>query len=445
MQLNSKIHTFSSAGITGSGQHKSVAGSENILLIGSDTRSGDNSKLGGAGDSVGRSDTTLVVHLYPGHQRAVAVSIPRDSLVDVPKCRLPDGSWTAPQHNVMFNSAFSVGQSAQGNPACTLNTVQKLTGLSIDHTVVANFAGFAALSKAVGGVPVCLPSNVYQGDLDPNRSDRGALLFHRGKQLVSGAKALQYVRIRHGIGDGSDIGRIERQQAFLGSLIMTIRHNGLTASHLLPLVNAATDNMTFDPSLSTPAKLLSFAMSMRDFNPHHVDFLTVPWAYAGARVKIVQPAADHLFQALRTNQPLNGAGKKSKAKAKTQTASQKSQPVDDKSAPVAVDNGTTKTGFAGRTGAKLKKLGFTVGAIGNADKSNYTESVIEYGPGNEAEAKTLARDLNAKLQPSKTPGVKLTLGSQLQWKAAANAPLPSSVTKDIRTAKTNPCNKVSYG
>ena len=443
-KLNGKIHTFSSAGISRHRPKSAPAGSENILLIGSDTRSGNNSKLGGAGDAVGRSDTTLVVHIYPGHTRAVAVSIPRDSLVTIPSCRLPDGHWTGPQHDVMFNSAFSVGQSPQGNPACTLNTVEKLTGLKIDHTVVANFAGFAALSKAVGGVPVCVPNDVYQGDLDPNRSTQGALLFRAGKQEVSGDRALQYVRIRHGLGDGSDIGRIQRQQAFLASLIMTIRSRGLTPSHLLPLVNAATANLTFDPSLGTASKLLKFAMSLRNFQPSHVNFVTVPWQYAGARVAIVQPDADHLFRALQANQAIDTQNQHKKKSQKHGSA------AASKSVPVSVYNGTTTAGLAGSTGTRLQGIGYTVGTIGNAPRQDYPQTEIQYGPGQTAQAKALARTLSAKLQPMKTSGIKVILGAQHGWHggSAPAQSLPSSVTGHLRSvgsAKSNLCKNLSDG
>ena len=300
-----KIHTFDAAGV--SAHRPNPTSGENMLLIGTDSRAGQSGVLGGRGDAVGRSDTTILVHVFSGSRRAVAVSIPRDSLVTVPSCRLPDGSWTQPQHDVMFNSAFSVGDTVAGNPACTQNTVEKLTGLRIDHTVVANFAGFAALSDAVGGVPVCVPNAVYQDDLRPQMTTRGKLLFHAGRQLVEGTKALDYVRIRHGLGDGSDIGRIKRQQAFLSSMIDTIRKQGLSSSHLLPLVDAATANLTFDSGLGSPIKLLSFAMGLRDLQPSDIDFVTVPWRYDGYRVAIVQPAARRLWAALRNDQPVTSA------------------------------------------------------------------------------------------------------------------------------------------
>ena len=251
------IQTFDGSGISKHRPHD-IPGTD-ILLIGSDTRSGKNSRLGGGGDAIGRSDTTILVHVYPGAKSAVGVSIPRDSLVTIPPCKLPDGSWTTTQTNVMFNSAFSVGLTRQGNPACTVNTVEKMTGLRIDHTVVVNFEGFATMSKAIGGVPVCLPNDVYQGDLDPNLHAQGRLIFKSGRQLVEGARALDYVRLRHGLGDGSDIGRIKRQQAFLSSLIMSIKQKGLEADHIFPLVKAATSALTATSSIpDLPGTLMSY-------------------------------------------------------------------------------------------------------------------------------------------------------------------------------------------
>ncbi|HET6153220.1 MAG TPA: LCP family protein, partial [Marmoricola sp.] len=300
--LAARIQTFDPAGLDPNRPKNNQA--MDILLIGTDARGGENSKLGGSGDLIGRSDTTILVHIYPDGKTAVAVSIPRDSLVTIPKCKLPDGSWTAPQYDTMFNAAFSVGLTRAGNPTCTENTVEKMTGLRIDHTMVINFAGFAKMSKAVGGVPVCLPTDVYQGDLDPNLHEQGKLIFKAGRQLVSGAQALDYVRVRHGLGDGSDIGRIQRQQAFLASMVTTIEKKGLEPSHILPLVKSATASITFDSDLNSPTKLLTFAKKLSTLSTNDIDFVTVPWRYDGARVAIVHPDADELWAALRHNRPL---------------------------------------------------------------------------------------------------------------------------------------------
>lgn len=445
-KLGGDINTFSAAGLSKDRPKTGDLDSQNILLIGSDTRSGKNSSLGGGGDNVGRSDTTVLVHVYADHTRAVAVSIPRDSLVTIPSCRLPDGNWTAPQHRVMFNSAYSVGQTEMGNPACTQNTVESLTGLKVDHTVVVDFEGFAALTEAIGGVRVCLPNAVYQGDLNPSLGTAGKLLFPAGMQTVSGDKALQYVRIRHGLGDGSDIGRIRRQQAFLSSVVMKVRREGLTTQHLLPIVNAATESMTFDPSLSSPAKLLAFGMSLRNITPQHISFVTVPWRYDGPRVEIVQRDAQRLWAALRADQPLDAKPSKPKKKPK---AGQQATMAALKAVPVSVYNGTTESGLAAGTARKLKRLGLSIGTIGNAPETGQVQSEIHYSAEYAEQARQLAKYVSATLKPDTTPGLSLVLGEQHEWRAAATSDepvkLPSSVTGGIRTANVNPCSNLTYG
>ncbi|MGZ4438660.1 MAG: LCP family protein [Nocardioidaceae bacterium] len=443
-RLDAGIQTFNAAGL---GKHRpppTVAGT-NILLLGSDTRTGADAKLGGKGDNVGRSDTTVLVHVYEGGTRAVGVSIPRDALVDIPSCLLPDGSWSAPQHDVMFNSAYMTGQSPKGNPACTIRTVEKLTGLRVDHTVIADFAGFAQMTQVVGGVQVCLPDPIYQGDLDPNRPDRGRLIFHAGKQMVSGAKALAYVRIRHGIGDGSDIGRMKRQQAFLSAVISKVRNQGLTPTKILPLAEAATRNFTVDPSLDTAAKLAKFVISMRNMTPSNISFVTAPWRYEGARVALVHPDVDRLWAALKADQPINGAATK-KPGPKLTVA----QALAKVKVPVTVLNGTTVTGLASRTGAKLKHAGMTVGGVGNTTARSTT--AVEYGPGDLPSARMLAAAFpGSTLEQSTTPGLRLLVGTEHTMRsgtARAVAPkvaLPASVTNEARTANQDSCSGVSYG
>ncbi|MGW9210501.1 LCP family protein [Embleya sp. NPDC055664] len=311
LRLNGNIRTFSADGV--SPDRPEETGGRNVLVIGSDSRAGGNDAYGGGQGDVGRSDTAFLLHVYADRRHAVAVSIPRDALVEIPPCRLPDGSWTGPETNTVFNAAFSVGDTTRGNPACTQNTVEKLTGLRVDHTVVIDFAGFARMTSAVGGVDVCVPTDVYAGDLNPNLHARGELLFAKGRQTVSGQKALDYVRIRHGLGDGSDIGRIRRQQAFVAALITRVKGKGLDPTTLFPLADAATKALTVDPGLGSVQKLTSFAMSLRDIDLHNTKFVTVPWRYQGERVAIVRPRADILWSALRADRTVDGedAGGKS--------------------------------------------------------------------------------------------------------------------------------------
>ncbi|MFD4779097.1 LCP family protein [Streptomyces sp. NPDC058427] len=392
LKLTGSIDTFSADGISGDRPPDTSEG-QNVLVIGSDSRSGANSGLGGGTGEVGRSDTAFLLHVYADHEHAVAVSIPRDTLVDIPACKEPDGKWTTPQHNVIFNGAFSVGETAEGNPACTQNTVEHLTGLRVDHTIVVDFAGFSALTSAVGGVPVCLPQDIYQRDLNPKRATQGSRVFAKGPQSVSGQRALDYVRIRHGIGDGSDIGRIKRQQAFVGSLVKKVKARGLNPTTLLPLANAATDAMTVDPGLGSADRLLSFALSMKNIDLHNTKFITVPWRYQGARVAIVEPDADALWASLKADRTLDGqnAAGKGGTGSKPSGAASPTAPVSGAGISVAVYNGTTVTGLAAEGAQLLRSHGFTVTGTATANSQDRTGTLVTYGPGLREKAETTAR------------------------------------------------------
>jgi LCP family protein required for cell wall assembly len=193
LRLNGNINTFDAGGLSDNRPAAESSKGKNVLVIGSDARTDGNSALGGDKTDIGRSDTAFLLHVYADHKHAVAVSIPRDTLVTIPPCRLPDGSWTKAQADTMFNAAYSVGETDKGNPACTQNTVEKLSGLRVDHTVVVDFKDFAGLTQVVGGVKVCVPQDVYARDLDPNLTSRGKLLFTKGAQRVSGQKALRAI------------------------------------------------------------------------------------------------------------------------------------------------------------------------------------------------------------------------------------------------------------
>ncbi|MBD0746713.1 transcriptional regulator [Streptomyces sp. CBMA152] len=452
VKLDGNIDTFGADGISGDRPPASDKGA-NILVIGSDARTDGNSDLGGGskGD-IGRSDTAFLLHTYADQKHAVAVSIPRDTLVDIPPCRLPDGSWTTGQHNTMFNEAYSVGQSAKGNPACSQNTVEKLTGLRVNHTIVVDFKGFAVMTKAVGGVQVCLPQDVYQKDLNPHRATRGERIFAKGPQTVAGQRALDYVRIRHGIGDGSDIGRIKRQQAFVAALIKKVKSDGMSPTRLLPLADAATQSMTVDPGLGSAQKLMSFALSMKSIDLHNTKFVTLPWRYQGARVAIVHPDADALWAALKADRTLDGqdAGGHHNKQAATSPSPGATEQVSGKGISVTVYNGTSVTGLAARAADTLKDHGFTVTGTATA-RSHHQNTVITYGPGRKDQADTLARLFpGADVQQSPAAaGISVTLGTTYVNGAFTASPppttVPSGVADGARSADDDPCANLSYG
>ncbi|MGW1171067.1 LCP family glycopolymer transferase [Streptomyces sp. NPDC002550] len=453
LKLNSSIHTFDAGGLS---RHRPAAGpsrSENVLVIGTDARNDGNSSLGG-GDTndIGRSDTAILLHIYADHRHALAVSIPRDTLVTIPPCRLPDGSWTKTQTDAMFNSAFSVGQTDKGDPACTQNTVEQLTGLRVDHTVVVDFKGFAALTSAVGGVQVCLPQDVYEKDLDPNRATRGSLLFKKGEQTVSGQQALDYVRIRHGLGDGSDIGRIKRQQAFLSSLVKKVKSDGITPTNLLPLADAATKSLTVDPGLGTANKLLSFAMSLKDIDLHNTKFVTLPWRYAGERVAVVEPDASDLWAALKADRTIDGKDADGRKQAQDHASASPSATgnVSGTGISVAVYNGTTIDSLTSKAVSSLTEHGFTITGTATSGSQDDSTTVIEYGAYLKSQAESVARLFpGARLDFIGGSSINVVLGSSYAA-AGSSAPttptaVPSSVTADARSADDDLCSNLSYG
>jgi LCP family protein required for cell wall assembly len=236
---------------------------ENFLVIGSDTRAGADAKYGNAAGA--RSDTTMLVHLSPDRAKATIISIPRDAWVDIPTCTATDGS-TVQEHAEMFNSAFSIG-----GPKCTILTVQKLTGLAVTHFVEIDFSGFASMVNALGGVTICSPETVS----DPY----SGLRLHPGQNPLGGEQALAYVRARETLGDGSDLGRIKRQQLFLGVVLRQATQGSMLSNpaKLTRFLDAATKAITVDRDTSV-SDLRTLATSMQGLDPKRVTFYTAPIA-----------------------------------------------------------------------------------------------------------------------------------------------------------------------
>ncbi|MET8559514.1 LCP family protein [Streptomyces flaveolus] len=272
-----------------------VRDAQNILLIGSDTRAGDGNGRYGKDVGTERSDTTILLHLAADRHGATAVSLPRDLMVDIPSCGQKDGRRSDPVF-AMFNHAFEVGGSA-----CTIRTVEKLTGIRIDHHMVLDFSGFKAMVDAVDGVEVCLKEPV---------DDKAAKLkLPAGKVMLDGEQALGFVRARKSLGNGSDTERMERQQRFLGALVDKVRSSGvlLNPVKLYPVLDAATSSLTTDPELASLRGLYQLVRGLREIPTERVQFLTVPresYAYDANRDQLVEPEAERLFGRLRADQPV---------------------------------------------------------------------------------------------------------------------------------------------
>ncbi|MET7681114.1 LCP family protein [Streptomyces sp. NPDC005423] len=281
-------------------------GSENILVLGSDSRSGTNKKLGGGtDDGSARSDTAMIVHVYQGHKRASVVSIPRDTLVDRPRCTDTKGVTHDAATGVMFNESYSTGGAA-----CTVKTVESVTGLRMDHYLEVDFAGFEKLIDDLGGVPVTTTKAIK----DP----QSHLDLKAGTHTLGGRQALGLVRTRHGVGDGSDLGRIQLQQAFIKALVNQVKHLGVLTSptRLYDLADTATKAVTTDSDLGTVNSLTSFADGLKGISSSHMAMVTMPVEYDPAdpnRVIVEKTKARQVWNALKNDRAIPASATKGTA------------------------------------------------------------------------------------------------------------------------------------
>lgn len=263
-----------------------------ILVLGSDSRGGaENKKLGGGDSGGARSDTAMVVHIDRGRTSATVVSIPRDTLVTRPSCPLPDGGSTGVAYNAMFNSAYSVG-----GPVCAVKTVESLTGVRMDHYLEIDFAGFAKLVDALGGVTVTTDEDIDDED--------SHLTLEAGTHHLDGKQALALARTRHGIGDGSDLGRIGLQQNLVKALLDQISGTNLLTSptRLYEVADAVTGSLTTDTGLDSLTELMRLGQSLHGLRSTQVETVmmpVVPALYDRNRVVADEPEATELWKSLR--------------------------------------------------------------------------------------------------------------------------------------------------
>ncbi|MEV5512565.1 LCP family protein [Streptomyces flaveolus] len=276
---------------------KADNGSENILVLGSDTRSGGNKRLGGgADDGTARSDTAMVVHVHKGHKKASVVSIPRDTLIDRPECTGTDGDEHPAATDVMFNSAYSTGGAA-----CAVKTVESVSGLRMDHYLEVDFSGFQQLIDDLGGVEVTTTADIKDPD--------SHLDLKAGTHRLDGEQSLGLVRTRHGVGDGSDLGRIQLQQAFVKALVNQVDDIGLLGNpkKLYDVADTATKTVTTDSDLGSVNSLMSFASGLKGIGPANMHMVTMPVIYDPAdanRVLVEEAKARQVWDALRHDRPI---------------------------------------------------------------------------------------------------------------------------------------------
>ena len=268
----------------------------NILVMGSDDRDAPGNNIDNLTGGGKRSDTTILLHLSADRQRAYGVSIPRDSLVNRPECLDDDLKPIPGGTDVMWNEAFSVG-----GPACTVHQVEKLTGVRIDHFVVVDFQGFRGMVDAIGGVQVCIP--------EPGIQDAAhGINIPAGTRKLVGYQALNYVRERYVLGNGSDIGRMKRQQAFIAAMAHQVLSANTLANppHLLKFLEAATSSLQLDEGLGNLVKIAKLGIEFKGIGLDNIQFITVPWQYDPADPNRIRwlPEAKQVWTALINDKPL---------------------------------------------------------------------------------------------------------------------------------------------
>ena len=274
-----------------------INGPINLLLIGSDTRAGQGSTAyGPVGAEL--ADVIILLHINQARTNAVALSFPRDLMVKMPECPNPEGGDPYSARDfVQINATMNYG-----GPACTLLTVQALTGIRIPYLAMIDFKGVIAMSEAVGGVPVCVAEDISD--------DYTKLYLEAGQHTLVGDQALAFLRTRHGVGDGSDLSRISNQQVFLTALVRKLKDEGALTNPftMLRIGSAALENMTLSRSLTDLGVMFGMAREANDVDLDKIVFLKLPvyslgGEYAG-RVGLSTERAGLLFEKIIADEEL---------------------------------------------------------------------------------------------------------------------------------------------
>ncbi|MFD4760747.1 LCP family protein [Streptomyces sp. NPDC058439] len=428
--------------------HKANAAGQtplNILLIGSDARdSKENQKLGGAKETFGAlplADVQMLVHLSADRSNMSVISMPRDTLLKIPKCTDPKTKHVYPATMGLEMTNATLGR---GGPGCTVATWYELTGITIDHFMMIDFAGVVSMADAIGGVPVCVEGNVYSHTRDGKGS---GLKLEEGTTKVKGKQALQWLRTRYGFKDGTDLSRTYAQHMYMNSMVRELRKGTKLTDpgKLMGLAEAATDALTVDKGdkgLGSVKKLYDLAGELKKVPTKRITMTTMPNVYGtGVNEGRVLPKpvdADQLFQMVRDDVPLDGKASKRKAP----VAKEPTAPVAE--IPVSVRNGTrtdTEYPVKGRASAVQELLtgkGFTQAAV---DKQ-YTEATARTGvlfpsvdmEGNaQAVATALGIPLTAVKKSTAVSGITLTVGAD--WRVDGDYSAPSAEEKTPESAR----------
>lgn len=418
-----------------------------ILVLGTDTRTGEDSRFGDPSDTTtaGNSDVMMLMQISADRHRVSVVSFPRDLMVAIPRCKDPETGKEYPAKAMgQLNGAL-----ASGGPGCTVAAINRLTGLNIDHFMMADFNAVTELSRTLGGVEVC----VNQAIDDPD----SGLKLPAGISSIQGDQALSFLRTRHGFGNGGDEGRIRAQQSFLASMVRKVKSEGTLTDipRLYSIAETITKNLTVDDQLAQIPALINLATKLQNIDLSRVAFVTAPveeWTEDPNRLQLKPAAADALFAKLRadedvaapaTSRPSAGTPTTSPSSSTSRTTSPATAstpataaaptttaPLATKSAtptpvdttavraargqvPVSVRNISGASGRDTTIAAALTKAGFTQTTVEAATGTRPATQVF-YGAGYADQARALAAVLGvARVQvvPSaEIAGVRVDIG-----------------------------------
>ncbi|SDM84300.1 transcriptional attenuator, LytR family [Streptomyces sp. cf386] len=421
--LNDNIQSVSDDGASTGGFSKDKA--INILLIGTDKRTGaGNDKYGDSG-SAGHADTTILLHVSKDRSNATALSIPRDLIVDIPDCRTQqeDGSYKviAGESDVRFNT--SLGQEGR-TPSCTMRTVTELTGITPDNFMVADFNAVKTLTTAVGGVEVCLAKDINDPDSKLNLT--------KGEHVIEGEQALAFVRTRHSVGFGGDLSRIGLQQQFLSALMRKLKSNDTLTSptKMIKLAEAGTKALTVDSQLDTIDKLKDLGLELGKLNTKNLTFTTIPVIdnpaeKVKATVVLNETTAPQVFEAIQNDVSFTEVKQQKKKEAAAVAARLKGTKSDASEVRVRILNGGAKAGSASSTLTWLQtEEGVEKSENAGNAPATLAKTTLEYAPDQADQARRLAAIMGlsgSAMKPGKSvtnsqglPTMTLTLGKDFK-------------------------------
>ncbi|MFE9679570.1 LCP family protein [Streptomyces sp. NPDC006259] len=453
--LNDNITSVSDDGASTGGFSKDKA--INILLIGTDKRTGAGNEGYGDSGSAGHADTTILLHVSKDRTNATALSIPRDLIVDVPDCptEQEDGSSEIIKGTVGVRFNTSLGQDGR-TPSCTMRTVTELTGITPDNFMVADFNAVKTLTTAVDGVEVCLAKDIDDPD--------SHLKLSEGTHTIQGEQALAFLRTRHSVGFGGDLSRIAIQQQFLGSLMRKLKSNDTLTSptKMIKLAEAGTKALTVDSQLDSITKLKDLGLELGKLNTKNLTFTTVPVVdnpaeKVKATVVLNKGTAPTVFRMIQDDVSFTEVKEQAKASKDAAAAAAAARLKGTRSAAsevrVRIMNGGAESGSAQATLSWLQNdAGVTKSEnAGNAPKV-LSRTTLEYAPEQAAQARKLAAVMGlpgTALKPGESvtnaqglPTMTLTLGKDFEG-AGVSLTAPTTVpdTVDKSTADKVECAK----